>query len=109
MIDFVSVLDQHARTRGDRLALRAEGRDWNYAELAEATRRAASVLQACGVGAGDRVALFNFNTPGFVFALFGAWRLQAAVVPVNHKLQAPEVIVRGTLPPGVTPFRNGKA
>lgn len=91
MIDFVSVLEQQARTRGDRLALRAEGRDWNYAELADATRRAASVLQDCGVGAGDRVALFNYNTPGFVFALFGAWRLQAAVVPVNHKLQAPEV------------------
>lgn len=91
MLDFVSVLDQQARTRGDRLALRAEGRDWNYAELAEVTRRAASVLRACGVGAGDRVALFNFNTPGFVFALFGAWRLKAAVVPVNHKLQAPEV------------------
>ncbi|HRY87221.1 MAG TPA: AMP-binding protein [Rubrivivax sp.] len=91
MIDFVSVLDQHARTRGDRLALRADGRDWSYAELAETTRRAAAVLQACGVGSGDRVALFNFNTPGFVFALFGVWRLQAAVVPVNHKLQAPEV------------------
>jgi len=91
MIDFVSVLDQHARTRGHELALRAEGRDWTYAQLAEQTRRAARVLAGVGVVAGERIAIFTLNTPGFVFALFGAWRLGAAVVPVNHKLQAPEV------------------
>jgi feruloyl-CoA synthase len=32
-----------------------------------------------------------FNTPGFIDALLGAWYLGATVVPVNHKLQAPEV------------------
>jgi hypothetical protein len=32
-----------------------------------------------------------FNTPEFVDALLGAWRLSATVVPVNHKLQAPEL------------------
>lgn len=91
MTDMVSVLDEHARTRGKELALRASGRDWTYAQLADASRRAATVLGEQGVGAGDRVALMNLNTPGFVFALFGAWRLGATVVPVNHKLQAPEV------------------
>lgn len=91
MMDMVTTLDQHARTRGAALALRAAGQEWTYAQLADASRRAASVLQAQGVGAGSRVALLNFNTPGFVFALLGAWRLGAAVVPINHKLQAPEV------------------
>ena len=91
MMDLVSVLDQHARARGGELALRANGRAWSYAELADASRRAATVVQQHGVGPGDRVALLCLNTPGFVFALFGAWRLGAAVVPVNHKLQAPEV------------------
>lgn len=91
MMDMVSTLDQQARTRGAALALRAAGQEWTYAQLADASRRAAGVLQAHGVGAGSRVALFNFNTPGFVFALLGAWRLGAAVVPINHKLQAPEV------------------
>jgi feruloyl-CoA synthase len=32
-----------------------------------------------------------FNTPGFVYAMLGAWRIGAVVVPVNHKMQAPEV------------------
>jgi len=49
------------------------------------------VLQAQGVGRGDTVALMCLNAPGFVEALFGAWRLGAALMPVNHKLQAPEL------------------
>ncbi|WP_442881618.1 class I adenylate-forming enzyme family protein [Comamonas sp.] len=90
-MDFVSLLDQQARSQPHKQALRGAGRSWTYEELAQASRRAATVLRAQGVQAGDKVALLCFNTPGFVFALFGAWRLGAAVVPVNHKLQAPEV------------------
>src|SRR5699024_5837074 len=44
-----------------------------------------------GVGPGDVVGIMTFNVPGFVFAAFGAWYLGATVVPVNHKMQAPEV------------------
>ncbi|WP_294256789.1 AMP-binding protein [uncultured Comamonas sp.] len=91
MMNFVSLLDQQARTRPEKPALRADGQDWSYAALAEASHRAAAVLCAQGVRPGDRVGLLCFNTPGFVFALFGAWRLGAAVVPINHKLQPPEV------------------
>ena len=91
MTDLVSLLDQHARTVPHKQALRAGGADWTYAEFAEQTRRAASVLRARGVKPGDRVGLLCFNTPGFCFALFGAWRLGATVVPINHKSQAPEV------------------
>ncbi|MDM0024415.1 class I adenylate-forming enzyme family protein [Variovorax saccharolyticus] len=91
MTDFVSILDQHARVQPDKEFLRAAGRSYSYAEFAELSRRAATVLRGQGIVAGDRVALLCFNTPGFVLALFGAWRLGAAVVPVNHKLQAPEV------------------
>ena len=90
-MDFVSIIDEYAHTQPERVALRAAGQDWSYAQLAHCSRQAASVLRAQGVAAGDRVALWCLNTPGFVFALLGAWRLGAAVVPVNHKLQAPEV------------------
>ncbi len=90
-MNLVLLLDQYARTQPQRLALRAAGKDWNYAELAHASRSAATVLRDRGVLPGDHVALLCLNTPGFVFGLFGAWRLGAAVVPINHKLQAPEV------------------
>jgi feruloyl-CoA synthase len=91
MTDFVSVLDQHASVQPDKTFLRAAGRSYGYGEFAELTRRAASVLRAQGIGAGDRVALLCLNTPGFLIAMFGAWRVGAAVVPINHKLQAPEI------------------
>ncbi|WP_370682533.1 class I adenylate-forming enzyme family protein [Comamonas sp. GB3 AK4-5] len=90
-MDFVSLLDQQARTRPEQVALRAQEREWSYAALADAGRRAAAVLHGQGVRAGDRVALLCLNTPGFVLALLGAWRLGAAVVPINHKLQPPEL------------------
>ena len=91
MMNFISLLDQQARTRPEKLALRADGQDWSYAALAQAGRQAATVLYEQGVRQGDKLGLLCFNTPGFVFALLGAWRLGAVVVPINHKLQAPEV------------------
>lgn len=91
MTDLVALLDQHARTQPGKQALRAQGRTWDYAALARASGQAAAALKGLGIQAGDRVALLCFNTPGFVFALFGAWRLGATVVPINHKLQAPEI------------------
>jgi len=91
MSNFIDILDQHVRVQPHKEALRANGRSWTYAELAEASCRAAAVLADMGVKAHDRVALLCLNTPGFVFALFGAWRLGAAVVPINHRLQAPEI------------------
>ncbi len=61
----------------------------SYAELAESSRRAATVLAGRGIGPGDRVALMCYNTTGFVVAMLGTWRLGATVVPFNHKLAPP--------------------
>ena len=36
MMNFISLLDQQARTRPEKLALRADGLGWSYAALAEA-------------------------------------------------------------------------
>ncbi|HET7836800.1 MAG TPA: AMP-binding protein, partial [Variovorax sp.] len=66
MTDFVSILDQHARVQPGKEFLRAAGRSYSYAEFAELSRRAATVLRGQGIVAGDRVALLCFNTPGFV-------------------------------------------
>ncbi len=74
MMNFISLIDQQARTRPEKLALRADGQDWSYAALAEASHRAAAVLRAQGMRQGDKLGLLCFNTPGFVFALLGAWR-----------------------------------
>ncbi|WP_027014409.1 class I adenylate-forming enzyme family protein [Comamonas composti] len=90
-MNLLDAFDSAARKTPAKDFLRYQGASISYAHMQQRSRRAAAVLQAQGVGPGDRVALMCFNTPGFVDALFGAWRLGAAVVPVNHKLQGPEL------------------
>ncbi|RPF31783.1 class I adenylate-forming enzyme family protein [Streptomyces sp. TLI_185] len=54
-------------------------------------RQAAAALRSRGLGRGDVVALLLPNTVDFVVVLFAAWRLGAAVTPVNPALTEPEV------------------
>ncbi|MBN3792526.1 AMP-binding protein [Burkholderia sp. Ac-20353] len=90
-MNLVAALDRAARATPDKPFLRFDGATLTYGDTRDRSHRAAAVLSALGVAAGDRVAAMCFNTPAFVDVLLGAWRLGAAFVPVNHKLQAPEV------------------
>jgi feruloyl-CoA synthase len=90
-MNIVALLDGNVRKYPDKPFLRYAGQSITYSEVDALSRRAASVLAAHDVQAGDRVAAMCFNTPGFVVSMLGAWRLGAVVVPINHKMQAPEV------------------
>ncbi len=90
-MNIVALFESNVRKYPDKPFLRHAGASHTYAAVDAQSRRAAAVLAAQGVGPGDRVAMMCFNTPGFVVAMLGAWRLGAVVVPVNHKMQAPEV------------------
>ncbi|MCY1277817.1 Long-chain-fatty-acid--CoA ligase [compost metagenome] len=90
-MNIVALFESNVRKSPDKPMLRYAGRSHTYAEVDDQARRAAAVFAGLGVGPGDRVAVMCFNTPGFVAAMLGAWRLGAVVVPVNHKMQAPEV------------------
>ncbi|MGS0892794.1 AMP-binding protein [Burkholderia stagnalis] len=90
-MNLVAALDRAARATPDQPFLVTESATITYADARARSHRAAGVLSALGIAAGDRVAAMCFNTPGFVDLMFGAWRLGAAFVPINHKLQAPEV------------------
>jgi long-chain acyl-CoA synthetase len=63
----------------------------NNTQFLDAVQRAAAVLASCGVAAGDVVAIMLPNTADFVVSLFAAWRLGAAVTPINPSLQPAEV------------------
>ena len=54
-------------------------------------QRAAASLRGHGVSAGDVVAIMLPNTVAFVVSLFAAWRLGAAVTPINPSLSPAEV------------------
>ncbi|MFP4390422.1 MAG: AMP-binding protein, partial [Desulfococcaceae bacterium] len=89
-MNLVEMLHRNARVFGEKPALRYGGNSISFAELAKEAARAAGWLRAQGVRKRDRVAVMSLNTPAFVTALYGALQAGAAVVPINHKLTAPE-------------------
>lgn len=90
-MNLTELLASNMRKFADKDALRYAGRGVTFRELAGRCAAAAAALQARGVTQGDRVAIMSFNTPSYVYAFFGALQAGAAVVPVNHRLVAPEV------------------
>jgi len=80
-------LDARVREgRGDRVALRTDGRSWTYAEIAALAARYGGVLADAGVEPEQRVILALDDGPGFVGALFGVLKIGAVVVMVNPRL-----------------------
>ena len=80
-----------ARTVPDRTALAYFDGRLTYAETDALSDGVAAHLAACGVTAGDRVALLLQNSPHFVLALLGAWKAGATVVPLNPMYKDREV------------------
>lgn len=87
----VELLERNAASFGDKDALRAGTDTLGFAGLRDESRRAAALLRSWGVGKGAKVAIMSHNTLAFPIAYYGSLLAGAAVVPVNHKLAAPEV------------------
>ncbi len=88
------LLSQRARLTPDREALyeAATGARYTYAELnARANRLANALRAACGVGAGDRVAILAHNGIAFVDLLFGLAKIGAIFAPLNWRLTGREL------------------
>jgi len=60
-------------------------------QFLEAVRRAGASLRRFGVSRGDVVGIMLPNTAAFVVSLFAAWRVGAAVTPINPSLRPAEV------------------
>jgi long-chain acyl-CoA synthetase len=65
--------------------------DLDNAQFLAAVQRATASLRGHGVSAGDVVAIMLPNTVSFIVSMFAAWRLGAAVTPVNPSLRPAEV------------------
>ncbi|MGH3003075.1 MAG: AMP-binding protein [Gaiellaceae bacterium] len=89
--NLASLLTDAARSDARRPALVAGGETVDYGELEARAARFAGLLRSHGVEAGDRVAILLPNAPAFVEAYFGALRLGAIVVPLNHLLKRGEI------------------
>ena len=86
-----SMLDRTANNFPDRDCLRYQGKGWTYGQIREAAEKAAGLFQSWGLKKGDKIAIMSLNTPCFVIGLWGTFKAGCVLVPVNHKLMAPEV------------------
>lgn len=75
---------------GDRPALSDDRWTLTWGELHETSRRFAGALVASGVAAGDRVAIWAFNSAEWVVAVLGILEAGAVLVPVNTRFKGPE-------------------
>jgi acyl-CoA synthetase (AMP-forming)/AMP-acid ligase II len=82
---------------GDRVAIVDGDVSLTYAELADEARSFGAALVASGIEAGDRVAIWAFNSARWVVALFGLFDAGAVLVPINTRfkgVEAAEILAR---------------
>jgi fatty-acyl-CoA synthase len=89
-MDLSHWIERNARFAPGALAIRFEGENISYAELARRIRCAAAVLAEIGVTRGDAVAYLGLNNPAELVLLFACARLGAMLVPLNWRLAPAE-------------------
>ncbi len=84
-------IERQADIRPDKCAIKFEGRDFSYVEVASKVERIAEALKSeLDVTRADRVAYLGFNSPEFLLLLFACARVGAILAPLNWRLAAPE-------------------
>lgn len=81
----------YARTTPSAPALLDAHGTITWAELDARTNRIAQALARLGVVAGDRVSILGKNSTRHLEVLFGANKLDAALLPLNWRLAVPEL------------------
>ena len=84
------VAAEAARRWGDAPGLVEGDESWSFAELWTRARASASAFLACGIGSGDRVAIWAPNSREWIVAALGAMSVGAAIVPLNTRLKGRE-------------------
>ncbi|GCE24373.1 acyl-CoA synthetase [Dictyobacter kobayashii] len=91
MNSIVEAIFQHAQKQPERPAIFFEQQVISYGQLAVRVERFAQALQARGIQAGDRVALFLNNSPAFITAYLGIQLAHGIVVLVNNQYRKVEL------------------
>jgi acyl-CoA synthetase (AMP-forming)/AMP-acid ligase II len=79
------LLERVADTVPHHLALVCSERRLTYAELDIRANRLAHVLAAHGVGAGDHIALYLYNSTEYLEGMLAAFKLRAVPINVNYR------------------------
>jgi acyl-CoA synthetase (AMP-forming)/AMP-acid ligase II len=84
-------LDRHATSFPDRVALRDNHLSLTYAQLQDSVDRCARAMLACGVAAGERVAVLSPPRVDALVTFFAAARIGALWLGLNPRYQMPEL------------------
>lgn len=87
----IELMDKNAERFPEKIALCDMETEFTFKQVQEKSEQAAACIQDMGIEKGDPVAIMSQNTFDFVFSFFGILKTGGIVVPVNHKLTAPEV------------------
>jgi acyl-CoA synthetase (AMP-forming)/AMP-acid ligase II len=83
--NIADLIEHVADTVPERVALIVGDREQTYRELEENANRLAHHLAANGVGAGDHVGIYAFNSHEFVETILAAYKLRAVPINVNYR------------------------
>ena len=89
--NLATLLTESAEKFPERVAIRLDETEINYAALDQVSKLVAGLLQSKGVEAGDRVGIMLPNVPHFPMVYYGILRMGARVVPMNVLLTAREI------------------
>lgn len=81
------LLEEQARRRPARPAIRCGGEEWTYAELNARANRVAAVLAAQGIGSGDVVAVMAETRPELLACIAGIVKLGGVAGMINYNLR----------------------
>src|SRR5271166_1492766 len=77
----VPFIDRHLdEGRGQRIALRHQGGEVSYAQLAENVGRAGNALLSLGIAPGERLIMAALDEPIFFYVFWGA--IKAGIIPI---------------------------
>ncbi len=83
--NIADLIEHVADSVPDRVAIIVGDREETYAELEEKANRLAHHFAAQGIGAGDHVGIYAFNSHEFVETILAAYKLRAVPINVNYR------------------------
>jgi long-chain acyl-CoA synthetase len=82
-MNLIKLADTKTLREGERVSILYEGREITNMQMLRDSRKLSSALKALGVKRGDRVILQMPNCPEVLQGFGAAWRIGAAIVPIN--------------------------
>jgi acyl-CoA synthetase (AMP-forming)/AMP-acid ligase II len=73
------------------VAISEPGRDYTFAEFDDRAARLAAALESAGVGPGDKVACYLYNSAAYLEAVFAAVKIGAVPVNANYRYTRDEL------------------